>query len=148
MDELKLLSSGTIYFDTNVFIYSVEKIEPFSSMLMPAWKAAQRGDVEIVASKLVVVETLVKPIRDDDKTLVNIYREILLTSNEVRLLSIDIDVLERAAGLRARTGLRTPDAIHAATALGAGVSAFVTNDVGFRRVEGLSVSLLSEIDVA
>ncbi len=147
MGRLRLPSSGAIYFDTNVFIYSVERIEPFSSILKPAWEAAARGDIEIVASELVVVETLVQPMRDEDETLAGVYRDILLGANEVRLIPVDIGVLERAASLRARTGLKTPDAIHAATALITGVSEFLTNDVDFRRVEGLGVSLLSELDV-
>jgi predicted nucleic acid-binding protein len=40
--------------------------------------------------------------------------------------------------------LKTPDAIHAATALLAGCALFVTNDPAFKRIAGLPVGLLSE----
>jgi predicted nucleic acid-binding protein len=44
-------------------------------------------------------------------------------------------IAARAAQIRATHGLRTPDAIHAATALQSGASGIVTNDAGFRRLE-------------
>ena len=58
----------------------------------------------------------------------------------MRLLDASYEVFEDAARLRAETGLATPDALHAATALRAGCALFVTNDTDFRRVEGLPIS--------
>jgi predicted nucleic acid-binding protein len=57
---------------------------------------------------------------------------------------MDGDVAERAAAIRARWNLRTPDAIIAATALQAGCSHLITNDSVFQRVEGLNVLLISD----
>jgi predicted nucleic acid-binding protein len=54
---------------------------------------------------------------------------------------------ESAAHLRA-LGLRTPDALHAATALASGCILFLTNDPVFKRVTGLSVVVLSEVVAA
>ena len=54
-------------------------------------------------------------------------------------------ILESAAQLRAGRQLKTPDAIHAATALAHGSSLFVSNDVAFRRVAGLPVAVLREV---
>ena len=56
------------------------------------------------------------------------------------------DVLRRAAQLRATiTRLRTPDAVHAATALEVGAALFVTNDYDFRGVPGLPVTVLQDL---
>ncbi|MCP4659359.1 MAG: type II toxin-antitoxin system VapC family toxin [bacterium] len=38
--------------------------------------------------------------------------------------------------MRATTGLKTPDALHGATALGAGTDLFITNDPHFLRIPG------------
>ena len=54
-------------------------------------------------------------------------------------------VLEKAANLRATLDLKTPDAIHAATALLNKCVLFVTNDSAFRRLSDLTVTVLSEI---
>jgi len=47
--------------------------------------------------------------------------------------------------LRATTKLKTPDAIHAATALVASCALIVTNDAGFRNLPGLPVAILSDL---
>ena len=43
------------------------------------------------------------------------------------------------------SGLKTPDALHAATALRAGCALFITNDTDFRRVEGLPTVVLDDV---
>lgn len=62
MEPLTLPSAGPIYLDTNGFIYSVERIEPYRTLLEPMWSHAQAGQFEIVSSELVLLETLVKPL--------------------------------------------------------------------------------------
>ena len=54
-------------------------------------------------------------------------------------------VFKDAARLRAETGLKTPDALHAATALRAGCALFITNDADFRRVPGLPIIVLDDL---
>jgi PIN domain len=49
------------------------------------------------------------------------------------------------ANLRATLGLKTPDAIHVATALLNDSMLFVTNDSAFRRVADLNVTMLNEL---
>lgn len=144
MGVLTLPSSGSIYLDANGFIYSVERIEPYRTLLEPMWLRARSGQFEIVSSELTILETLVKPLRAGDTMLEHLFRG-LLSAREVRLIPATALLWEHAAGLRATTGLKTPDALHAASALAAGSMLFVTNDAGFRRVAGLSVSLLHEV---
>ncbi|MBW4647009.1 MAG: PIN domain-containing protein [Goleter apudmare HA4340-LM2] len=71
--------------------------------------------------------------------------EQLLGSSPLRLLPISQMVLRGAATLRATTRLKTPDAIHAATALRENCTLFLTNDRQFRTVAGLTVTVLEEI---
>jgi predicted nucleic acid-binding protein len=88
---------------------------------------------------------LVKPLRDGNATLVALFRAVLLGTAGLRCVSVSLRVLELAAELRAQHALKTPDAIHAATALVQGSVLFVTNDAGFRRVPALPVVVLSEV---
>ncbi|MCC5609683.1 PIN domain-containing protein [Nostoc sp. CHAB 5834] len=144
MGQLILPSSGVIYIDTPVVIYSVEWNPEYYSLLQPLWLKFQTGEIQIISSELILMEALVLPLRNNDTFLLNAYEELLLSEN-MQLVPISQSVLRQAANLRARTNLKTPDAIHAATALSVNCNQFITNDKGFRNVPGLPVIILSEI---
>ena len=117
------------------------KLNP--TLLKPMWIAAKANQFEIVSSELTLLETLTKPLQSDDTTLENLFRA-LLNANEVRLIPTTTAIWEQATRFRAKTGLKTPDAIHAATALVANCTLFITNVVVFRRVSNLPVTILSD----
>lgn len=143
MGALTVPATGLVYLNANCIIYSVEKHPVYWPLLQPAWLAAKVGVVEIVSSDLVLMETLVGPLKSGDAVLATAY-ERLFQQAQTRLLPITHAVLRAAAELRATTRLKTPDAIHAATARQAGCALFVTNDVGFRRLAGLPVAILDD----
>ena len=108
----------------------------------PIW---QLSATTTVSSELVLVETLVSPLRTGD-TALQTARETLWRQPNTRLLPITAAILRDASQLRANIpGLKTPDAIHAATALTYGCAAFVTNDTGFRRIPNLPLILLDDL---
>jgi predicted nucleic acid-binding protein len=144
MGELMIPSSATVCADTSVIIYSVEENPDYWSLLQPLWLKFQAGEIEIVCSELALMETLVVPLRNADIVLIDAYEQLLLSAG-IRLIPISQSVLREAARLRATTNLRTPDAIHAATALAASCTLFLTNDRGFRGVPGLPAVILSEV---
>ena len=144
MGGLTLPPAGLVYIDASSLIYSVERVEPYRTLLEPMWQAAQDGELTIVSSPILVIEALVKPIRDGNREIELQYRE-LFAANEVRLLEASYEVFEDAARLRAETGLKTPDALHAATALRADCALFITNDADFRRVRGVPVVVLDDL---
>jgi predicted nucleic acid-binding protein len=112
--------------------------------LQPLWLKFQIGEIEIVSSELILMETLVLPLRNADTFLLDAYEQLLF-SEEMRLIPINQSILRQAANLRATTHLKTPDAIHAATALSVSCNQFITNDKGFRNVSGLPVVILNEV---
>ncbi len=144
MGPLDLPSAGLVYLDASSLIYSVERVEPYRTLLEPMWQDAQDGNLTIVSSPVLVVEALVKPLRDGNTEIEMQYRE-LFGANAVRLLEASYTVFEDAARLRADTGLAIPDALHATTALRAGCALFITNDTDFRRVEGLPIVVLDDL---
>ncbi len=113
-------------------------------MLLPLWAALDAKTIEVVTSELTLLETLVKPLRDGDQSLINDY-EKLLTATAVRMQSITAGILRGAARMRATASLKTPDAIHAATALSVGCVQFITNDADYRKLNSLSVVVLKEL---
>ena len=57
----------------------------------------------------------------------------------------DLAIADTAARLRAEHGLRTPDALQAATAIRRGATAFLTNDAGLVRVSEVEVAVLERL---
>lgn len=145
MGVLTLPESGTVYLDANGFIYSIERIDPYRSMLDTLWLTVSVGQVKVVTSELTLLEVLVKPLKVGDATTATLFRTVLKHTPDVQMLPITQSVLEAAANLRATLGLKTPDAIHVATALLNNSVLFVTNDSAFRRVTDLNVTVLSEL---
>jgi predicted nucleic acid-binding protein len=139
MGQLVLPSSSKVYIDTAVAIYSVEWNPNYYSLLEPLWLKFQARELEIISSELILMESLVLPLRNADSFLVDAYEQ-LLVSGAMQLIPISQSVLRQAASLRA-----TPDAIHAATALSVSCNQFLTNDKGFRNISGLPVVILSEV---
>ena len=144
MGPLDLSPAGLVYLDASSLIYSVERVEPYRTLLEPMWREAQDSNLTIASSPVLVVEALVKPLRDGNTAIEMQYRE-LFAAGAVKLLEASYAVFEDAARLRAETGLAIPDALHAATALRAGAALFVTNDTDFRRVTGLPIVVLDDL---
>ena len=55
-------------------------------------------------------------------------------------------VAETAAELRTHYSIRTPDALHIATAIHANCEAFLANDLALKRVHDIRVLVLAEIE--
>ncbi|MDH3600238.1 MAG: hypothetical protein OEU26_11430 [Candidatus Tectomicrobia bacterium] len=53
MGTLTMPATRPIYLDTSGFIDSVERIEPYRTLLEPMWREAQAGQFVIVRSELV-----------------------------------------------------------------------------------------------
>lgn len=145
MGALTLPPTGSIYVDANVVIYGIERIEPYCLMLDPLWQRTRDGSLKIVTSELTWLEVLAKPLKDKNQRLEHLFKAFL-TADEVELVPVTRALWEHAAHLRG-LGLKTPDSVHAATALHTGCSLFITNDPDLRRVPGLGYAILKELSM-
>jgi predicted nucleic acid-binding protein len=112
-----------VYLDACVVIYLLEQAAPYSEKTRDF--LAANSDALLCVSPLVRLEVIVKPLREANTQLVSDYEEFLSAQN---WLSINDEIVDRAAYLRARHALKTPDALHLATALHHGCAEFWTND--------------------
>jgi predicted nucleic acid-binding protein len=142
MGRLALPAQSRIALDASVVIYSVEKIQPYYDWLAPLWQGAKQGQYSLFGSDLLLLEVLVRPIQAGDHLLETAFRQLLTRSKEVTLVPISHAVLEHATRLRAQHRLKTPDAIHIASAVSAGCTFIVTNDAQWQRVPDVPVVLL------
>lgn len=138
------LGRGPIGVDASVVIYYVEAHPEFVVLADPIFDAAREGERELITSSLTLLEVLVKPCRAENEGLAWRFEALLTQSPGLMLVDLDRDQLRVAAKLRARYGVRTPDALQLAAALSAGCSSFVTNDRKIPSVPGLSVVQLPD----
>jgi predicted nucleic acid-binding protein len=140
-----VLGRGPVAIDTAIFLYFIEEHPAYLPLVEPVFEAIGMGKLSATASSLTILETLVVPLRSGDSTLAHQYEDILAGSRGLRLVPLDTAVLRGAAMLRARLRLKTPDAIHLASALSAKASAFLTHDRSLPEVPGIRTVLLSEL---
>lgn len=129
--------------DSMVFVYHFEGSREFGPAANSLLEAAELGRCRLAASALALLEILVVPKRMGRGDLCRRYRDLLESFPNLDFFELDSDTAERAAELRARYDLRTPDAIHLATALAAGAQTFASEDRRLRKVKELAVVPLS-----
>lgn len=137
--------AGRVGIDTTLFIYFIERSAEYSDLLRDFFRRIDSGKIDGVSSVLTLTEVLTKPVQDENLALETAYRDYLRNSRNFTLVPVNSDIAEKAARLRAIHALRTPDAIHIATAIETGCDLFVTNDHRLRHVSSLQITLLSEL---
>ncbi len=133
---MEIVKNQRYYFDSNVFIYSIEKIDKNkSSIVQELFDSIVKNDSQVITSELTLGECLVKPRKDNNMLLETLYVDSIFNNKNIFLESIDIEVLFLMADIRAKNNFRTPDAIHIATAVKNNCSAILTNDKQFKALE-------------
>jgi predicted nucleic acid-binding protein len=131
---------SAIYFDTCVAIYLVKEHPAYCTHIENAM-SSKRG--MICYSPLVMLESLVLPIRNQREDLIGKFHAFFAAN---RRLSMPDEVFQLAAGLRARHGLKTPDALHLAAARYHGCTEFWTNDDRLNGAAGsMAVNVLAGV---
>lgn len=131
--------------DTSVWIYHFEGSAAYGRAADSVLETIAQGRVGAVASELVLLELLVAPLKKGAQDVADEIELTLLHFPHLQLVPVTRAVLLRAAEIRARYALRTPDAIMLASAVEAGATLVVTNDDTWRRVEQIEVLLLREL---
>jgi predicted nucleic acid-binding protein len=111
------------------------------------FQPVQEGAINVITSAITITETLTKPLKMGDKRLEQDYREIFDNTQHISLFPVTASVAERAAELRAQYNLKTPDALQVATAIVTNCDAFVTNDLGIKRVKEVRILVLDELEL-
>ena len=127
-----------IFLDACIFIYIIEKHPIYADKIEVLMNGINDGI--FCFSSLVRLECLVMPLRTNDIQLQKLYKTFFDAQN---FLAMPPDVYDRAAQLRADSlGLKTPDALHIATAQYHSCNELWTND---NRLDKTAPSLVKNI---
>ena len=132
------------FFDASALIYLIEGKAPFGSKVRKALAAAasRHPDLGCAISRLTWLECRVRPMKDNDNAVLAAF-DAFFARPDLTWVEMSREVVELATAIRVRHGLRTPDALQAASCLQLGTDhLFLTGDAAFKRVVGLKVKML------
>jgi predicted nucleic acid-binding protein len=133
-----------IFFDTNIFIYMFEGLEPNRSRLIEIRRRMlERGD-RIITSAMTLGELLVKPTKLGQTSLIEQYDRAIRSTADV--IAFDAQVAWRYASLRATHNIRNADAIQLACAAHFGVDLFVTNDHQLQKLNVPGIGFVASLE--
>jgi predicted nucleic acid-binding protein len=133
------------FFDSSALIYLIEAREPFAGKVRNELAAVARKhpDIRVAVSRLTWLECRVGPMKANDSATLVAF-DAFFARPDLAWVELTRDVVELAAAIRARHGLRTPDALQAASCLQLGANhVFLSGDSAFKRVGGLKVKVLT-----
>lgn len=133
------------FLDASALIYLLEGREPFAGRVRAELTAIEHAHagVRAAVSRLTWLECRVGPMKTNDAVALARF-DAFFTRPDLLWVELSRDVVELAAAVRVRHGLRTPDALQAASCLQLGPQhVLLTGDTAFQRVQGLNVSVLA-----
>ncbi|MBZ5727565.1 MAG: PIN domain-containing protein [Acidobacteriia bacterium] len=140
-----LVRHRRIAIDTSVFIYELEANPRYAALCDPIFSWLETPGHSAVTSTITMTELLVQPYREADQKRVDEFYGLLVTYPNLEWVAPDLEIAGLAAQLRARYGLRPPDALQAATAIRSQATGLVTNDRILERVDGFETLVLERV---
>ena len=136
MGQLKpenIASGSIVSLDTVTFIYFLEHHPRHYKTARILFHRIELGKLSGLMSSLVFAELLVPAFRAQENDRAETITRLLTNFPNLTICPVTTPIASEAARLRAAFGLRTPNAIHLATALLHKAHGLVTNDHGFTR---------------
>jgi uncharacterized protein len=126
----------TLSLDTVTLVYFLERHPAFYPTVREIFRKIEENSFKAVISSLVFAELLVPAYRLDKPEEATRLLQVLTNFPNLEIVPLTTAIAAEAARLRAVYGLRTPDAIHLATAIERGAAGFITNDKNLQRLQG------------
>lgn len=145
MGLIPKLKNKNVFLDTAPLIYYIEESPKYSPILNKLFLENSKGEFLFQTSVITLLEVLVLPMRQNEIQLVEQYQSILCNSPSIDIFDLNIEIAKKAAGLRAKYGLKTPDSIQVATAVYSSADYFLTNDIRLRAVNEIEILILDEL---
>ncbi|MEL6723213.1 MAG: PIN domain-containing protein [Pseudomonadota bacterium] len=144
MELIETLKGKRIYFDTNIFIYIIEGSIQYQKIIDKLTKSILQKDFEPHTSYITLTEVLPPLVKRGDKDTISGTVEFICNNSFFHLSIIDEEICLQAGFLRGELGIKTPDALHVATAINQGCNIFLTNDAGIHVPKNMKRILLYE----
>lgn len=132
-----------VILDTNVLL-KVYNREPGHEIVVEILDQVETGKTMAAISTVTIAEVAVGYHTSGDEAGLKDFILRLRTTSEYAIMEVDIESAELAGKIRAKTGMRLPDAIIAASGVISGASHVITEDKNFRKASSFIASLTPE----
>ena len=130
-----------LYLDAGAIIYGIEGGSDLRKAVLTRVAQAESSGGAIMTSRLSRLECRVRPLREGQSAMIALYDEFFLRRS-LHVADIGAAVIDLATDLRVRYGMKTPDAIHIATAIECGADLILTGDRAMSRCKEVKVELV------
>ena len=138
-----LSSTNKISLDSNIILYYLHQDKNFGNQSLRLL-AAIKNKTKII-STLIYAESFVYVFEQADESLEKKQLKALEKIPKLKIVAPTKKICLLAAQLRAAYRLKTPDAIHLATAIDSDCDVFITNDGNLKKVQEITVLTLRDI---
>lgn len=140
LNDLNSMPPGSrVTIDSAPIIYLLEANPKFLAPYLPLFERIEQGQLQAVISAVTLAEVLAGPLRHDNEILADRYYQALTANPNWQFQPMSAEISLMAARVRARYGVRLPDAVQVATALFSQSAALVTHDRDFSSIKDLAV---------
>ena len=102
MEWVDELQGEVVGLDTAPIIYLIEEHPVYLEPMRYFFEAMERGSFRALTSTITLLEVLVRPLRENNVSLAEEYRDILLNAFNLKTMAVSEAVAEQAARLRAQ----------------------------------------------
>lgn len=134
-----------IAIDSNILIYLFEGSGHDADRASEIIDAIASGVVRGSLATIGLSEVLTRPARLGHGSLLERYAEEIRSIEHLRLVALSAEIAIDAAWVRGGGGMRLPDAVHLASAVADGATAFITNDRRLRSTPRLEIVSLADL---
>ena len=125
------MSGIRVCIDTNVFLNVLNRESVFYQDSKEVLNAVDLGTLEAVIPTLVIAEILTGFYTDNKDDKADQFLSTIVSNKNIEVVQLSIEIAASSAVIRAKTGMRLPDAMVMSTALHEKVDYMVTNDGNF-----------------
>lgn len=132
-----------VILDTNVLL-KVYNREPGHEIVVEILDQVETGKTMAAISTVTIAEVAVGYHTSGDEAGLKNFILRLRSTGEYTIVDVDIELAGLAGKIRAKTGMRLPDAIIAASGVISGASHVITEDKKFKKASSFIASLTPE----
>lgn len=129
-----------IYLDSCITIYLVESHPALATPIQE--RLLLQEQKTLLWTDLTRVEARTKPLRENNFSQLSQYDQFF-SAHQTRKIQINASVFDLATEIRARHGLKTPDALHLASAIHANCDEFWTNDFRLAKAAAQRINIVT-----